>query len=42
MANSIQAQPTLALRHWVLVITGVVMIAVPWWLGLLWLFGALR
>ena len=37
----IDAQPNLPFRQWLLVVTGILMVAVPWWLGLLWLVGAL-
>lgn len=28
--------------HWITVTFGFLLVAVPWWLGLLWLVGALR
>ncbi len=43
MTESIEMRTTsMPLDQWALVIAGVLVIAVPWWLGLLWICGALR
>ena len=41
MAKSLELESTLALRQWMFVGTGVLLVAVPWWLGLLWMVGAI-
>ncbi len=28
-------------RQWLIVFAGILLVAVPWWLGLLWIVGAL-
>ena len=33
-----QAMP---IRQWLMVFAGILLVAVPWWLGLLWIVGAL-
>ena len=39
--NTFEPQ-ALPLRQWLMVFSGILMVAVPWWLGLLWMFGALN
>ncbi len=34
-------EQSLPLRQWLLLLTGILMVAVPWWLGMLWIVGAL-
>jgi hypothetical protein len=34
-------EQSLPIRQWLLVLTGILLIAVPWWLGMLWMVGAL-
>ena len=29
------------IRQWLMVFAGILLVAVPWWLGLLWIVGAL-
>ena len=42
MPKTAQAQNvTMPTRSWLFVITGSLAVVVPWWLGLLWMFGAL-
>ncbi len=42
MPKTAQAQNvTMPTRSWLFVITGSLAVIVPWWLGLLWMFGAL-
>lgn len=42
MQKTAQAQnPPMPARSWLFVITGSLAVVVPWWLGMLWMFGAL-
>ena len=42
MDKPLQAEtPALPLRQWAFVLSGIVLVAVPWWLGMLWIVGAL-
>ena len=33
---------TMPIRQWLVVFAGILVVAVPWWLGLLWIVGPLR
>ena len=41
MAKSIQAEASLPVGQWVLVISGALLVAIPWWLGMLKIVGVL-
>ena len=41
MEERLEIPTTLPARQWLAVLTGMAVVAVPWWLGLMWLLGAL-
>ena len=41
MPKPLELESPLALRQWMLVVTGLLLVAVPWWLGLLWMLRAI-
>ena len=41
MEKTLPAPASLPLRQWAFVLTGILLVAVPWWLGMLWIVGAL-
>ena len=42
MDNQIPARARLEPARWLLILTGILVVIVPWWLGLLWIFGLVR
>ena len=41
MAETLENPTTLPARQWLAVLTGMALVAVPWWFGFLYLLGAL-
>ncbi len=42
MDNTLPARARLDFSQWLMVLSGILMVVVPWWFGLLWLVGAIR
>lgn len=41
MTKSLEVSSSLPLRQWLALSVGVLLVTVPWWLGMLWLVGLL-
>ena len=42
MDNEIPARARLDTAQWLLILTGALAVVIPWWLGLLWILGAVN
>ena len=42
MDNQTRARARLESGQWLLILLGIVVVVIPWWLGLLWIFGVVR
>ena len=41
MDKTIPVRARLDLSQWLFVLTGIIAVVIPWWLGMAWLFGAM-
>ncbi len=42
MDDQVPARARLEPSQWLLILTGILVVVIPWWLGLLWIFGLVR